>query len=295
LLLAVWMVAGCERSMPSPTESPAVPAEHRVCRFESRTAATVHGVVRWCGDLPEAAPFEIYPNALGGEVLSHRQTRANPNLPVVNAGNRGVGNAVVFLRGVDCDRARPWDLPPVRIEQRGCEFHVLQGRSDSQVGFVHRGDQVEMVSRDGFFHSLHADGPAFFTYTFPDPDAPLRRSLDREGLVELTSAAGYYWMRAFLFVAEHPYYARTDAGGCFELTQVPPGHYELVWWLPNWIKDRHERDPESTFVTRWFFRPPVEIGQQIELSAAERREADFEVSDRYFSRQKETTAGVPHR
>ena len=73
--------------------------------------------------------------------------------------------------------------------------------------------------------------------------------LVRNGLgntVELTSGAGHYWMRAYLMVAEHPYYALTNADGRFVLPQVPPGRYEIVCWLPILPAGGHEsllRDP----------------------------------------------------
>jgi hypothetical protein len=284
MLLAACTLPRCDRPLPDSAAFSAAQQEVRPSRFEAATAATVRGTVRWRGQFPVTAPFEIYPNPLAGEVLSRKQTCANPNLPVVNRANRGVRDAVVFLRGVNRELARPWDLPPVHVEQQSCQLHIVQGDSDSPVGFVHLGDEIEMVSRDRFFHSLHADGAAFFTYTFPDPDDPLRRSFDRPGVVELTSAAGYFWMRAYLFVVEHSYYARTDADGHFELPGVPPGRYEVVCWLPNWLKARHERDPESAFITRWFFRPPVEMGKSITVSTKECREVDFDASLEHFDR-----------
>jgi hypothetical protein len=276
-LFAACAAAGCDWAQRGNASAAGLSQETRSSHFNAAAAATVRGVVRWRGPAPEAPPFEIYPNPLAGEVLSHRQTRANPNRPIINPSNRGIWDAVVFLRGIDPDRARPWDLPPVRVEQRDCELHVLQGAADSHVGFVRRGEAIEMVSHDRFFHSLHADGASFFTYTFPDPDAPLCRTLDHEGLVELTSAAGYYWMRAYVFVAEHPYHVRTDAEGRFELRQVPPENYQIVCWLPNWRKARHERDPESSFITRWYFRPPLESVQQLSVSARECREVHFTI------------------
>src|SRR5262249_40869073 len=147
----------------------------------------------------------------------------------------------------------------VVVEQRLQRFLVRQGQIDGHIGFVRRGDAVAMVSRDTFFYSLHADGAAFFTLAFPDPEKPLTRRLTEKGLVELTSGAGSFWMRAYLFVDDHPYYARTDGQGRFTLEQVPPGNYELVCWLPSWRVERQERDPETGQVSRVFFRRPVEI------------------------------------
>jgi hypothetical protein len=155
----------------------------------------------------------------------------------------------------------------VRIEQRDRRFHVLQGALDTRFGFVRRGDVITMVSREGVFHSLHASGAAFFTLAFPDPDDPCSRRLTGNGVVELTSAAGHYPMRAYLFVDEHPYYARTDFQGRFVLHHVPPGRYEVVCWMANWNEASRERDPETNIVTRLFFRPPVERTQMVNVES----------------------------
>jgi hypothetical protein len=125
-----------------------------------------------------------------------------------------------------------------------------------------------MVSEDPFFHSLHADGAAFFTLAFPDPGRPRVRLLQDKGRVELTSAAGFFWMRGHLFVDDHPYYTRTDSAGEFVLPGVPPGNYEVVCWLPNWRVQRSERDPESGQVARIFFNPPLEQIRSLTLPPA---------------------------
>jgi hypothetical protein len=166
----------------------------------------------------------------------------------------------------------------VRVEQRDGELHIIQGGADSHFGFVRRRDDIEIVSRDRYFHSLHAGGAAFFTLTFPDPDRPLQRPLKEKGIVELTSAAGYFWMRAYLFVGDHPYYTRTDAEGRFVLALVPAGHYEIVCWMPSWVQARHERDPESGFVARIFFNPPLRRATPLTLQPAETKEAALALS-----------------
>jgi hypothetical protein len=261
--------------------------------FDPATAGTIRGRVVWEGDLPVVAPFEVLPNPLAGALLHKKQLRPNPNAPLIEPCTRGVANTVVFLRGLDPRRGRRWDHPPVQVEQRDGEFHILQGGVDSHFGFVHRGEGIEMVSRDHFFHSLHAGGAVFFTLTFPDPDRPLRRSLNEQGIVELTSAAGYYWMRAYLFLDDHPYYTRTDAEGRFVLPQVPPGRYELVCWIPNWMEAHHERDPESGLYVRIFFDPPVCQVQPLTVLPEETKETIFAISAELFTRRSVRSAPVP--
>jgi hypothetical protein len=211
-------------------------------------------------------------------VLQKKQIRPNPNQPLIDPVTRAVRGAVVFLRGVDVRLAKPWDLPPVGIVQRDCRFEIIQGNLNANVGFVRRGDAVEMVSRDPHLHVLRATGSAFFSLTFPDPDLPRHRSLDEIGLVELMSGAGYFWMRAYLFVGESPYYTRTDDHGAFELTAIPPGSYELVCWLPNWNEARHERDPESGSISRLFYRPPGEVRRSVQVNKGGCRQVEFTLS-----------------
>jgi len=185
---------------------------------------------------------------------------------------------------MDAAKAKPWDLSPVRVEQRGLCFHIQQGDWDSSYGFVRRADPIEMVSRDYSFHALHVGGANFFTLMFPDTVHPLSRPLKENGVVELTSAAGYYWMRAYLFVDDHPYFARTDREGRFSLGQVPPGRYEIVCWMANWQEARHERDPESGLITRLFFRPPVTLVETVELGKQGSKEVRFTPSLHDFGR-----------
>jgi hypothetical protein len=283
LLLPWTIILGCGEAHPHEAEEPVREADVAETCFDPGTAGAIHGRVIWEGEVPEVAPFDVRPNPLAGEVLRQRQRRPNPNAPVINVRTKGVGNAVVFLRGVDPRRGKSWDHPPLRIEQRACQFHLCQGEVDSPFGFVRCGERVEMVSRDPFFHSLHAGGAAFFSLMFPDPDQPLSRRLHEKGIVELTSAAGYYWMRAYLFVDDHPYYTRTDAEGNFLVSEVPAGTYEIVCWMPSWRKARHERDPESGVVSRIFFEPPVQVVQPLTLMSKSTPEVHFLLSGNLFT------------
>jgi hypothetical protein len=149
---------------------------------------------------------------------------------------------------------------------------------------VRKGDAAEMVSRDPWMHALHAGGEAFFTLMFPDPDQSLRRILSKSGLVELSSNNGYFWMRGYLFVDDHPYYCRTDREGSFSLPAVPAGAFRLVAWLPNWKLARQERDPESGLVSRITFEQPLEVELPVVVGNKDEMGIRLELSETSGSR-----------
>jgi hypothetical protein len=52
--------------------------------------------------------------------------------------------------------------------------------------------------------------------------------LKRPGLLELAPRTGRSDLHAWMYVAEHPYFAWSDTSGTFEMKRVPGGEYELV-------------------------------------------------------------------
>ena len=276
LFVLAILLSGCgqDETLVSPKKSAA--SSEAVAAFDSKNTGSISGQMKWEGEIPIPEIVETIPNSQAGELLQKKQRRSIPNQPRIDSSTRGVGNAVVFLRGVPPSKCKPWQHGPVRIEQRDGEYHILQDGVDSPFGFVRRGESVTMVSRDRFFYSLHADGAAYFSMMFPEPDQPAERSLKKNGIVELTSGAGYFWMRAYLFVDEHPYYTRTDEQGHFSLEEVPPGQYELICWLPSWKKAGHDRDPESGNVFRLRLREPTEIRRHVEVRSDRNADAQFQ-------------------
>ncbi len=281
--LVALATTGCGNA-PAPPP-PAGPLTDAARQFDPAAAGTVSGRVLWDGDLPDVPPFRAPARALSEDPPAPRaQLWPNPHAPVIDSGTRGVAGAVVFLRGVDARRARTWPHPPVTVEQRDFQIHLLQGEADRPTGFVRRGTAVTLASAQPVFHSLQARGAAFFTLTFP-PDAPARsRTLERCGVVELSSGMGFFWMRAHLFVDDHPYYTHTDRTGRFTLEQVPPGRYEVVCWHPDWHEAGHELDADNGLVTRLSFRPAVTVTGQVTLEPHGKVETTLRLAPGLFGR-----------
>jgi len=277
--LAIFL-SGCDNSTPEPPKPTPTPLGEA---FDPTTTGTITGQVIWEGSLPTIPNFRAPICAFGDAAHNIRHEWPNPNAPVLGAPpQRGVASAVVYLGKVDESRSRPWDLPPVQVEMDEYQYHVLQGDLLSRIGFVRRGTEVVMVSRQPAFHAVRARGAAFFTLPFPDAEQPRGHSFTQPGVVELSSGTSYFWMRAYLFVSDHPYLTRTDCNGRFTLPQVPPGEYDLVCWHPNWNEKDHELDADSFLVSRLTYREPIQKMAKVYLSQRETKMFVFKLSMRLF-------------
>jgi hypothetical protein len=91
-----------------------------------------------------------------------------------------------------------------------------------------------MESSDATLHTIHMEGAATFNLPFPFTHQITSRTMSTPGMVHLQCNGGHVWMSAEMMVTPHPYYAVTDESGQFELTNVPPGTYEIIAWHEGW-------------------------------------------------------------
>jgi hypothetical protein len=226
-------------------------------KFDPAKAGRVSGRVTWTGPVPNPPGF-LHGVARSDSLGFEFRTVANPNRPQIDPGTRAVAGAVVYLRGVNPAVARPWDLPPVRVEMGNGQIVVVQGERRGRAGFVRRGDSITVASAESAYHVLRGRGDAFFSLTLPEPNRLVTRTLATPGRVELSSGTGLYWASADLFVTDHPYFTVTDPNGRFALDRVPAGPVEVVVSLASWEPARQERDPDNTGVARQSYKLPIE-------------------------------------
>ena len=94
------------------------------------------------------------------------------------------------------------------------------------------GQDFAMRNSDPIIHNVRSlsqeNRPFNIAQPAGTPDR-LKRFSDKEGPIELR--CDYHrWMRAFIFVMDHPFFAVTDAQGRFTIKNLPPGEYVLVTW-----------------------------------------------------------------
>jgi plastocyanin len=96
---------------------------------------------------------------------------------------------------------------------------------------VPRGTLIEFPNWDKFEHnvfSLSKAAPAFDLERYPRGQSK-SRVFDKVGVVQLFCNI-HPFMRAMVVVTPNSYFARANADGQFEITNVPAGKYELVVW-----------------------------------------------------------------
>lgn len=185
---------------------------------------TITGTVKWSGPMPHLIPAAITKDPLICDPNSQK-TRDLERLIV--GPQAGVANTVVFLKEISHGKAM--DLPQQRrfLDQRHCRYepHILLVPSSAS---------LQMKSSDATLHTIHMDGAASYNLPFPFTNQVITREMPTVGLVNLRCNGGHTWMNAEMFVVPHPYYAVTDESGKFELSDVPPGEYEIVAWHEGW-------------------------------------------------------------
>jgi hypothetical protein len=206
---------------------------------------TISGTVKWSGPTPHIPSFPIDKDPQVCDPDSHK-TRDLERL-IISPQN-GVANTVVFIK--DISRGKAMDIPEPRrfLDQKQCRYepHIL---------LVPQSSELKINSSDAVLHTVHMQGAATYNLPFPFVNRPVMRTMPTAGLVTVRCNGGHAWMNAEIMVVSHPYYAVTDLSGRFELTDVPPGQYQIVAWHEGWKIERE--DAAFDVLTERRIRRPV--------------------------------------
>jgi hypothetical protein len=236
-------------------------------------AGTIKGTVKWSGTMPHIPSLPINKDPEICDPDAHK-TRDLERLIVGSQG--GVANTVVFLK--DISSGKPMDIPEPRrfLNQKYCRYepHIL---------LVPANGPLQLKSSDATLHTVHMDGAASYNLPFPFTNQVVTRTMQTPGLVNVRCNGGHTWMNAEILVVSHPYYSVTDENGSFELTDVPPGHYELVAWHEGWKLLRQEGAFDVLTehkVQRPIFSEPRTWEKNVSVSGSETTVVNFVVADK---------------
>jgi plastocyanin len=200
------------------SEAPAASAPAGdVTTVDPAKAASVSGKITLEGEAPKPAPLNLGADedckAMHQEPLLSEQ--------VVVGADGALQNVFVYVKsGLEGQFAPSKDI--VTIDQKGCVYrpHVVG---------VQVGQTLRVTNSDPTLHNVHplprtnnefnksqaaGAGPMDSTFTKPELMIPVKCNI-------------HPWMRAYINVSEHPFFAVSGADGTFTIKGLPPGEYTI--------------------------------------------------------------------
>jgi plastocyanin len=210
---------------------------------------TLTGTVNFTGDAPAPKPISMDQDPVCG------QTNPNATSEEVVVKDGKLQNVFVYVKdGKTADGKNfttlAFDAPAQTqvLDQHGCQYvpHILG---------VQTGQKLDVKNSDQTAHNVNLQAksnPAFNQSQAPGA-ATIQKTFSRAEVLIPVKCNQHPWMKSYIGVMKHPFYAVSGADGKFEIKGLPPGTYNVVAW--------HERLKEQT--------------QSVTVAAKESKSQDF--------------------
>ena len=209
-----FAVIGCAKKA---SETPPPPT----AVVDPAIAGNIIGTVRLEGEPPKFRPIDMSAEP------ACVKANAKPLIPpIVVTGDHGaLARVVVYIKSGLGRYKYDVSTTPLVLSQKGCMYEprVLALRVGQPLE-VHNEDptthNINVRARDNrSWNRSEVPGEPSFSETFDHPELGIPVTCNI-----------HPWMRAYLFVFDHPYYDVTTKTGEFSLKGLPPGRYTVEAW-----------------------------------------------------------------
>jgi plastocyanin len=183
-------------------------------------SATLTGVVTFAGTAPKPSPIDMSPDP---NCAKAHPTPATTEDIVVGA-HGDLANVVVYISDGLGDHTYQPPQQAAVLEQKGCQYkpHVLALQANQN---------LEVVNSDETTHNIHPSPNINREWNMTQPHGvALEKSFAREEVAIPVKCNIHPWMRGYIAVFKHPYFAVTGQNGTFDLKDLPPGTYTVTAW-----------------------------------------------------------------
>ena len=198
---------------------------------------SITGKINLNGDAPAPQPIDMAQDA------NCKTNNPNPVTETVVAKDGKLANVFVYIKeGTTADGKKiadfSFDTPAAEVvlDQKGCHYipHVL-GMQPNQ--------KLKVTNSDPTGHNIHAlpkagGGNEEWNESQPNGAGPITKTFKRSEILVPIKCNQHPWMKAYIGVVKHPFYAVTKEDGSYEIKGVPAGTYTVVAW--------HEKGSEKT-------------------------------------------------
>ncbi len=177
---------------------------------------TIKGTVRLTGGAVEQKKLPVTID----QYLCGKEKEAEE---IALSAGKGIRNAVVSLETPPPGARWQAPLPTVQMDQKLCAFVP-------RVVVVPVGGTVEFLNGDRLLHNLHSASKQNPVFNRAQPHGRTIPIAFKKSEIIRVDCDLHSWMRGWVVVADHPFYAVTNDQGDFTLDTVPPGRYTLQVW-----------------------------------------------------------------
>ena len=217
-LTAALILGGCGGGQET-SKAPAEPAASDTAAYKpTGDEGSVTGKVNFQGQAPKYKALSMDADAVCAKKHS------GPVYPeqVVTNSNGTLRNVFVYVKSGLEGKTFAAPSEPVTLDQNGCLYkpHVLG---------IQARQELKVVSSDNTAHNIHPLPKVNREWNVsqaPGAD-PIVQSFSRPEVSIPVKCNQHPWMRAYIHVLSHPFYAVTGEDGSYEIKGLPPGKYEI--------------------------------------------------------------------
>ncbi len=203
----------------------------------AKDSPAVRGVVKFDG--PQPKPRSIRMTEKGGKPSSCRKLYKGALLDRNRVVSKKGELANVFVYVSDGLKEESYPLPKkaALMNQDRCMF-------EPRVQGVQVGQDFLMKNSDPLIHNVRSFSMRNRPFNVAQPPkTPDRKKIFKRKENEIMIQCDFHpWMKAYLFVMDHPYFAVTNAKGQYSIKGLAPGKYTLT----AWHEELGEQDAEIT-------------------------------------------------
>lgn len=218
-LCALPLVVACGGSTEPPaSESAPAAAPKAPASAPGKTgSATVSGKIAFEGDVPEATTVKLSADPKCEHMHEGGEMERRP----VEVTDGGLANVFVYVKsGVSGEYPPPSEA--ALLDQIGCNY-------EPHVVAVQAGQTLRIRNSDDTLHNVHPRPKVNEEFNFGQPRQGMENThtFDKPEVMIPVGCDVHPWMRSYISVVGHPFFAVSAADGSFSIANLPAGEYEI--------------------------------------------------------------------